>query len=316
MTKSSTSKPLAEPGFASEVVLGLWPIAGVTTMGVTAADAEATIATAIELGIRVFDTAYSYGLHGEADRYLAAAIGGESERFHIISKVGQRYLPDGTRVVDGRPATLRSDAEESLRRLGIDRFGTLMLHSVDENVEIERSAESLLAIREAGLAQRIGLCNATEQQRGRFDAICDCQAIQCPLNLLQRDNLNTVIADASHNGCDVLVYWTLMKGLLAGKISPDHVFPEGDSRPGYAIFQGAMRASAHRMVDRLKELSQEFDRSVADLAVSWTLSQPGVTAALVGARRPDQIRDVALAHPLDNDMLGRIDAAITELQSR
>lgn len=310
MIESSSIETHAEPAFASEVVLGLWPISGVTTMNVTGADAAATIATAIDLGIRVFDTAYSYGLDGEADRYLSAAIRGDGDRFHVISKVGQRYLPNGDRVIDGRPATLRADAEESLRRLGLDCFGTLMLHSIDDAVEIERSAEALLQMHEAGLTRRIGLCNATERQRQRFSAVCDCRAIQCPLNLLQRDAIETVIADASGVGCDVLVYWTLMKGLLAGKISPDHVFPLGDSRPGYAVFQGEKRAIAHRVVDQLREISLETDRSVADLAVSWTLSQPGVTAALVGARRPDQIQEVAFARRLDPPTLALLDAAI------
>ncbi len=298
------------PLFQSEVVLGLWPIAGVTTIGVTPRDAETTIATAIDLGIRVFDTAYSYGLDGEADRYLAAAIRGNTDRFHVISKVGQHYLANGERVVDSSPATLRKNAEESLRRLGIDCFGTLMLHSIDDNVAIEQSAEALLKMREAGLAKRIGVCNANVQQRRRFAAVCDCEAIQCPLNLLQRENLETVIADASRHDCDVLVYWTLMKGLLAGKISPDHVFPPGDSRPGYAVFQGQRRVQAHRVVDELKKIALETDRSVADLSVSWTLSQPGVTAALVGARRPDQIREVASARPLDPKMLDRVTIAI------
>lgn len=310
MTESSSIETNAEPAFASEVVLGLWPISGVTTMDVTSSDATATIGTAIDLGIRVFDTAYSYGLDGEADRYLAAAIKGDADRFHVISKVGQRYQLNGDRVIDGRPATLRADAEESLRRLGLDCFGTLMLHTVDDSIEIERSAEALLQMRNAGLARRIGLCNATERQRQRFAAVCDCRAIQCPLNLLQRESLDTVIADASDVGCDVLVYWTLMKGLLAGKISPDHVFPPGDSRPGYAVFQGEQRVIAHRVVDQLREISLETDRTVADLAVSWTLSQPGVTAALVGARRPDQIREVASARPLDPATLARLDVSI------
>ncbi|TWT75109.1 aldo/keto reductase [Allorhodopirellula solitaria] len=303
------------PLFASEVVLGLWPISGVTTMGVTAEDAEATIATAIERGIRTFDTAYSYGMEGEADRYLASAMNGDTDRFHVISKVGQRYLSNGERIVDSRPATLRKDAEESLRRLRIDCFGTLMLHSIDEDVEIERSAEALLQVRDAGLARRIGLCNASESQRKRFDAVCDCRAIQCPLNLLQQENLGTVIADASEAACDVLVYWTLMKGLLAGKISPVHVFPAGDSRPGYAVFQGQQRDRAHRLIDELKRISTEVERSVAELAVSWALSQSGVTAALVGARRPDQIRDLASARPLEPALLHRIDHALVETEA-
>jgi aryl-alcohol dehydrogenase-like predicted oxidoreductase len=300
----------ATPCFQAKVILGLWPIAGVTTIGVTSADAVATIATAIELGIDTFDTAYSYGRDGESDRYLARVIKGSSDRYHIISKVGQRYREDGKRIVDGRPETLRSDAEESLSRLGIERFDTLMLHSVDEQVDIRRSAEALQKMQEDGIAKRIGLCNASVQERQLFSSVCDCRAIQCPLNMLQSENLSTVITDAAQTNCDVLVYWTLMKGLLAGKISPEHVFPPGDSRPDYAVFQGEQRARAHRVVNELQNIGRETNRTPAELAVSWTLSQPGVTAALVGARRPDQIREVGAATRLDQATLSRIDQAI------
>ncbi len=298
------------PCFQSKVILGLWPIAGVTTIGVTSTDALATIATAIELGIDTFDTAYSYGRDGESDRYLARMIKGSSDRYHIISKVGQRYQDDGARIADGRPQTLRLDAEESLRRLRIERFDTLMLHSVDEHVDIRQSAEALQKMQDNGIAKRIGLCNASVQERQLFSSVCDCRAIQCPLNMLQSENLSTVIADAADANCDVLVYWTLMKGLLAGKISPEHVFPPGDSRPAYAIFQGEQRARAHRVVNELQNIARETNRTPAELAVSWALSQPGVTGALVGARRPDQIREVASAAKLDQTTLLRIDKAI------
>ncbi|WP_404306787.1 aldo/keto reductase [Neorhodopirellula lusitana] len=295
------------------VVLGLWPIAGVTTMGVTSEDALQTIRAAIELGITTFDSAYGYGLNGESDRYLGqvlSELGGadqrDADRFHVIGKVGQRYV-DGTRVIDGRAETLRQDAEESLRRLRRERFGTLMLHSIDENVPVEESAAALLAIREAGLAERIGLCNATPDERQRFDAVCRCEAIQCPLNFLQREHLAGVIADADANDCDVWIYWTLMKGLLAGKIGRDHVFAEGDSRPGYAIFQGEARQRAHDVVDGFVEIAGDLNMTVVALSVSWAISQPGVTAALAGARRPEQIQEVVGARRLDADVLQRME---------
>lgn len=300
-----------KPLFQKEVILGLWPIAGVTTIGVTAEDAISTIETAIECGIRTFDTAYGYGFDGESDRYLGSVLRqrDDADRFHVIGKVGQRYL-DGKRVIDGRPETLRRDAEESLARLNIPQFGTLMLHSIDENTPVTASAEALRNLRDAGLAARIGLCNASPEQRREFASVVDCEAIQCPLNLLQTDTLADVIADAMDSGSDVLVYWTLMKGLLAGKINRDHVFDPGDSRPGYPVFQGDARKRAHDVVDGLFEIANERGTTVAGVSVSWALSQVGVTAALVGARRPDQIRDIASAQPLPDSVLMRINQLI------
>ncbi|MFG0267606.1 MAG: aldo/keto reductase [Rhodopirellula sp. JB055] len=292
------------------IILGLWPIAGVTTIGVTRENAIATIRTAINSGIRQFDTAYSYGLQGEADERLGAALkdldSSTRDEIQIIGKVGQRYDESGMRVNDGNPETLVVDAENSLRRIGIRCFDTLMLHCVDDEVPIEASAWALQRLMQRGMAKRVGVCNATPEQRAAFASVVPCSAIQCPLNGLQQETLSTVIADAKEHGSDVWVYWTLMKGLLAGKIERDHVFAEGDSRPNYPIFQGEARQRAHDIVDQLKQIAADSGRSVANLSISWTVSQPGVTAALVGAHRPEQISDFATAGPLPKTLRRQI----------
>ena len=101
-----------------------------------------------------------------------------------------------------------------------------------------------------------------------------------------------------------------MKGLLAGKITRDHQFAAGDSRPGYDIFQGEAREQAHCVVDGLKTLADEVGMTVSQLAIGWTLSQAGVTSALVGARRPDQIRELAGASKLDLQLVQRINRLV------
>lgn len=310
MTTATAARP---KWLRSDIVLGLWPIAGVTTMNVTDDDAHATIDAALDAGIRTFDTAFSYGLTGQSDRFLRAAMARHAATMDrsdiaVIGKVGQRYDDVGTRYVDARPETLTADVHTSLRRSGLEKFDLLMLHSVDERVPITDSAAALEQIRRRGLADAIGLCNATTTQRHEFETACRCEAIQCPLNLLQRDALADPIAPAAVDGVAVLTYWALMKGLLAGKIGRTHLFVPGDSRPGYAIFQGQARERAHVIVDRMRELGDAHGRTVAEIAVSWVLSQPGVTAALVGARRGEQVRDFAAAAPLDPDVLAAINS--------
>ncbi len=294
--------------------MGLWPIAGITTIGVTDEDATATIAAAIDAGITSFDTAFSYGYDGESDRYLGRAIGSQRERFHVMGKVGQRYDASRNRVVDSSPKQLIADAETSLSRIGIESFDILYLHSPDPNVPVEQSAAAIEQLRRRGLCKQVGVCNVNLTQLDQFCAAAKCDAVQTPLNLLQQDALEEFVPRCQHHGASVHVFWALMKGMLAGKIGRDYQFPKGDSRPGYSIFQGEARERAHRVVDGLAKLGQETGATVAELSIGWTLAQEGVAGALVGARRPDQIREIAVAKRLDSDVVARIDSLVVRQQ--
>ena len=296
------------------IILGLWPIAGITTVGVSEADAEATIAAAIEAGITQFDTAYSYGYDGESDRLLGKFVAGKRDAFRIIGKVGQRWLPDKTRVIDGSAQTLTRDAEQSLRRSSSEYFDLLMLHSPDQNVPIEESARALESLKSRGLCRRIGVCNVGIEQYLAFAAATECAAIQCPLNLMQQDSLHELIPISAQRGCDVYTFWALMKGLLAGRISRTHVFAPDDVRPNYPVFQGKIRQQTHELLDQLQLIANDHGKTIAQLTIGWVISQPGVTAALIGARRPEQIRETAKAQPLESEVLGQINDIWSSLQ--
>ncbi|WP_164101680.1 aldo/keto reductase [Candidatus Laterigemmans baculatus] len=298
----------------SPVVLGLWPIAGVTSVGVTPELSRQTIRAALDAGVTTFDTAFSYGYDGESDRLLGEMLAAGSSRRRegcvVISKVGQRWTADRKRVTDASPATLVADAEDSLRRIGIERFDLLMLHSVDPEIDVRRSIEALEGLRERGLAARIGLCNADFPALLAAAEAGPLSAVQWPLNLLQREVLDRRVEWCREQGIAVHTYWGLMKGLLAGRIDRQHVFDPGDSRPGYAIYQGAARERAHRVIDRLRQLGEEAELTVAQLSLGWVLSQPGVSSVLVGAKRPEQIRETARARPLSPELVAEIDAAV------
>jgi len=307
---------MSEP--QSTVALGLWPLAGITTIGVTRKDAEATLATAIDHGITTFDTAYSYGYQGESDLLLSRFLGRHRHRYRIISKVGQRWTNQKVRVINGRPDQLTLDAETILTRLGIESLDLLMLHSPDPNLPIEESTRALCKLHQRGLCGSIGACNLSVDQLTRVHQVAseECTpvaAIQCPLNVMQREAQEDIIRNAHRIGIHAHVYWTLMKGLLAGRIQRDHQFQQGDSRPSYEIFQGEPRERAHRIVDAFSKLSKEINSSPARLAIGWALSQPGVEHALVGARYPEQASEIAKARPLDSEILNRVEQITTEM---
>lgn len=293
------------------VIFGVWPLAGITSGTVEPETARETIRAAIESGLNTFDTAFSYGFDGEAERYLGDVIAeyrsaASAPDLRVIGKVGQRWTADRRRYTDASPNQLTADAEESLRRLKIEKFDCLLLHAIDPKVDLKRSAEAIDALRRRGLADSVGISNANTEELQQFSSYVNCSAIECPLNLLQRHSLDSIIPAAAQQKASVYVYWTLMKGLLAGQISRDHQFDVGDSRPGYEIFQGEKRRRAHDVVDRLWRIAQQYNTTVANLSIGWAVSQPGVTAALVGAKTPAQIRETALAAPLSQELLNHL----------
>ena len=296
----------------THIALGLWPIAGITTVGVSANDADRTVIAAIESGITTFDTAFSYGYSGESDQLLGKRIKGQREKYTVIGKVGQRWSDNRERLVNGSRQSLITDAEMSLRRMNLDYFDLLMLHSPDPHVALEESAEAISVMQQRGLCHQAGVCNINLSQLVRFQTVLKCDAIQCPLNLMQRDSLTDLVPHCQQSDVNVYTFWTLMKGLLAGQIRRNHQFAEGDSRPGYPIFQGAARERAHLIVDGMKRLGEETQLTPAQLAIGWVLSQPGISMALVGGHKPHQIRETAQARPLSSALCEAIDQLIVD----
>ncbi len=109
-----------------------------------------------------------------------------------------------------------------------------------------------------------------------------------------------------------MVYWPLLKGLLTGKFSRDHTFPAGDGRRKYPMFQGEEWRKNQDFVDELRPIAWDAGRTVAQLVLHWTIHRPGITPAVCGALRPEQIRDNAGAFGwrLTAEQLARIDAAL------
>jgi aryl-alcohol dehydrogenase-like predicted oxidoreductase len=308
-------RPLANTGMqVSEVALGCWPIAGMTSPGVTDADSIATIRACFDVGINHLDTGYCYGAHGESERLIAGALGNRRKEMVIATKGGIHWSPEGQQVVDGRPGTLRRQCEESLRRLDTDHVELYYLHAPDLKTPIAESAGELKRLRDEGKLLAVGASNVTLAQLEEFAAVCPLAAYQPPYNMLLRQIEADTLPWCRRHGVAVMVYWPLMKGLLAGRIARDQVFGPDDSRRKYPMFQGEERRKNHDLVDRLQEIARRCGHSVADLVIRWTVQQPGITSALCGAKRPEQIRENAGASgwQLDGQQLAEIDQALAE----
>ncbi len=308
-------RPLANTDIQiSAVALGCWPIAGITSPGANDEDSIATIQACFELGVNHLDTAYYYGREGESERLIARALGTRRKEMVIATKGGLHWGPDGKLAHDARPETLQRECEESLARLATDRVELLYLHAPDPTVPVAESAGALRRLMEQGKTRAVGVSNVTLAQLEEFAAECPVAAYQPPYNMLQRGIEADTLPWCRQRGVAVTVYWCLLKGLLAGRFARDHVFPEADNRRKYPMFHGTEWQKNLDLIDRLREIAEPLGHTVADLVVNWTIHQPGVTAALCGAKRPEQIRETAAAGTwrLGDDQRAAIEQALHE----
>ncbi len=243
----------------SAVAMGCWPISGVSSLDVNEADSRATLQAALDHGVNFFDTAYFYGRDGESERLIARALGHRRDEIVIATKGGMHWDPQGQRVLDARPETLKRECDASLRRLGTDCVDLLYLHAPDPHTPLADSAGALRDLLAAGKTRSVGASNLTLEQMETFHAVCPLAACQPAYNLLQRQIEQDVLPWCRQHGVAVIVYWPLLKGLLAGQLPRDHVFQPGDGRAKYVMFQGDEWQKNQDFVDQLAR-DREPDR--------------------------------------------------------
>lgn len=302
----------------SRVALGLWPMAGITSLNVDDETSKATVRRAVDLGVNFFDSAFSYGYEGQSDRILADArdqLGLPRDRILIASKVGMMWDAAKNRRLDGRPETLVAHAEECLRRLRTDYVDLMYLHVPDPNVPIEESAGAVARLVDRGLARHAGVSNVDLAQLKRFCTVCRPVALQTYFNAFQQDSVAAVRTFCQENRIAIVCYWVLMKGLLAGHLQRDHVFEPNDRRLTYPVFQGAQWSKAQDLLDLLRREATRMGVTVSQLVIAWTLRQPDVDVALVGAKTPKQIEESTRGSSVElpDELAQSIDAFVAEL---
>lgn len=292
--------------------MGCWPIAGITSIDVTPQQSLATLEAAFRSGITLFDTAYCYGYRGESEKLIAQALGLHRDQIAIATKGGIHWGDDRKQRKDGRPATIKRECEESLRRLRTDRIDLYYLHAPDPRVPLAESAGAFQELLDEGKIRSVGVSNFSLEQLEEFSTVVTPHAYQPHYNMLQREIEKSQLPWCIEHDVSVMVYWPLMKGLLAGKLSRDHRFDPRDGRQKYPMFQGEEWQKNHDFLDELRTIADDCGRNIAQVVIRWTIQRTGITAALCGAKRPKQIIDnaAAMEWELTSEQLDRIDAAI------
>jgi aryl-alcohol dehydrogenase-like predicted oxidoreductase len=277
--------------------LGTWAIGGPWRFGwgpVDDAESVAAIGRAVDEGINWIDTAAVYGL-GHAEEIVGRAL---KERatgadLFICTKCGRKTRPDGTPYGDLRPGSIRAECEASLRRLGVERIDLYQIHwpDSDSGTPLEESWSTMAELVDEGKVRWIGASNFDVEQLERCEAIRHVDSLQPPLSLVRRQALHDVIPWAAAHRTGVIVYSPMASGLLSGSFDRDRLenLPPDDMRRERPEFTEPGLSRNLALVERLRAIADRLGCAVAELAIAWALAQDGVTGAIVGARRPDQL---------------------------
>ncbi|MGH7876998.1 MAG: aldo/keto reductase [Candidatus Dormibacteraceae bacterium] len=308
----------------SRVGFGAWAAGGagwVFSLGhQDDASSIAAIHRAVAAGVNWIDTAAVYGC-GHSEEVVGRALRQlpPSERPLVFTKCGLQCQSDPHRTPrrDLRPSSIRAELEDSLRRLGQDHIDLYQFHWPDRGgIPIEESWGEMSRLIAAGKVRFGGLSNFSVEEATRAAAIRPVDSLQPPFSLIERGAGWELLPWAESQVCGVIVYSPMQSGLLSG--AHDRA---GRSRLGVDDLR---RRDRHHMepdysrnlalVDALLPIARGLDTSLAKLAVAWTLAWPGVTAAIVGARSPDQVDGWVEAPELvlDEAVMEQIARAVSE----
>ena len=283
----------------TRVGFGAWAVGGEWAFGwgkQDDADSVAAIRHAVESGVNWVDTAAVYGL-GHSENVVAQALKDlpHSDRPYVFTKGGQVWdETDRTqrprRVGDA--ASLRREVEASLRRLGVERIDLYQMHwPPNDGTIVEDYWPVFLDLLEEGKIRAVGLSNHDVDQFGAAEALGHVDSVQPPLNLIRREAAADVIPWCAAHSTGVIVYSPMASGLLTGSFTHERAaaLDEGDWRRKSSDFTGDGLRRNLDLVDALRPVADRHDVSVGAVAIAWTLNTPGVTGAIVGARRPAQV---------------------------
>ena len=300
----------------SRIGLGTWAFGGSEggwPHGWGSQDEEsstATIQAAIEAGINWIDTAAVYG-RGQAERVIGRALRAipEADRPYVFTKAGRQWQEDDLSAPLRSvltSATIRSDVEGSLRRLGTERLDLLQLHwPATDGTPVEEYWSVLADLHAEGKIRAAGLSNHWVAQLEAAQAVAQVDSVQLPLSLIKPAAAGTEARWCLEHGSGFLAYSPLQSGLLSGHMSRERVaqLPADDWRRAGAEFTGARLEANLRAGERLARAAAERGVTPSTLAIAWVLACPGVTGAIVGARRPGHLREwlPALDYQLASD---------------
>ena len=303
----------------SALGFGTWALAGRYRFGWGAVDDQESIAAirrAIEAGVTWIDTAPTYG-DGHSEEVVGRALElfNAGEEVFVFTKCGRPWR-NGEVYFDLRPESIRAECEASLRRLRIERIDLYQFHWPDygTGTPVEESWGTMVELVDEGKVRWLGVCNFDVPRLDACEAIRHVDSLQPPLSLLNRNARRQLVPWAREHGTGVIAYSPMASGLLTGSFNREGLerLADDDWRRKAAPFQEPALSRNLALVELLEPIAERVGATVSALALAWVLAVPGVTAVIVGGRRPSQLDDWVQADALElgAQALAEIEAAL------
>jgi aryl-alcohol dehydrogenase-like predicted oxidoreductase len=259
----------------------------------------AAIHRSLELGVNWIDTAAVYGL-GHSEEVVARALKEwRGPRPYIFTKCGLHWDALGNIKKVLSRASIRAEIEYSLRRLSVDVIDLYQIHWPPEpdSAALEEGWSTLAALKREGKVRWIGVSNFDVQQLRRAQAIAPVTSLQPPYSLVHREIEDEILPYCLREGIGVIAYSPMASGLLTGAMTRERAAQllKDDWRSGHPDFTEPNLSRNLALVERLQEISRRHNRSAGEVAIAWTLHNPAVTGAIVGARNARQAEGVMRA---------------------
>ncbi|WP_212000340.1 aldo/keto reductase [Chitinophaga sp. HK235] len=287
----------------SVVTFGAWAAGGWMWGGTERKEAVKAIRASYDEGVTSIDTAPIYG-QGTSEEIVGEAIKGiPRDKVQILTKFGMRWdLAKGDFAFKSQnnqgqdidiykyagKASIIKECEDSLRRLGTDYIDLYQIHWPDSTTPIAETMDTVADLIKQGKVRYAGVCNYNasqlEEARRHVQVVSD----QVPYSMVKRGIEAEDLPYCIDNGLSVLAYSPLERGLLTGKMKPGHQFAPGDHRAGIYFYKDENLKRTNAFLEKLNPLAVAKNASLSQLVIRWTIEQPGITIALVGARNAEQ----------------------------
>jgi aryl-alcohol dehydrogenase-like predicted oxidoreductase len=263
------------------------------------AESIAAIHRALELGINWIDTAAAYGL-GHSEEVVARALKNwRGARPYVFTKCVLRWDASGKISMSFKADSIRQECEDSLRRLQVEQIDLYQVHwpPQDDGKGLEETWQTLAALQKAGKVRWIGVSNFSASQIQRAQKIAPVTSLQPPYSILRRQIEAEVLPYCERQGIGVIVYSPMFSGMLTGGMTRERAtaLPADDFRSRNPEFKEPKLSKNLELVQKLREIGARHGRGPGEVAIAWTLRNPAVTGAIVGARNAEQVEGVMRA---------------------